>query len=430
MGCGLPAARVRTGIWLPAPAKAAVCHPQEWYCNEALQCAHHVAIELAEIFWGRCRRTFLGTMTGSAFATLLVGLLSLPVAAHAASLDGVLIYSTDDFGNPIGFDWDTEEMGHGLWRWETQVVGPWGGLGVLSGLPPDSLLDAPINAADFTVSMPLVDGENDFTLVGATGGGNDDYQRLAVNLFFDGILEYPSISVLVPAESPLSGGPPTLNRSDVILSLSSVEPLRMTPEGTYGDGTVTVSVSAASFRRDPALDVAIVAAHSLVADGTNNWIGVLRLFVEETAATNVAPRQGPGRPVSGVNVGGGVYVGPDISRGPQYGERPAAGDQVPTRDREPDAQTPTDALGAENAPPFASPSAASTAAPTTPAEVTSSPGPQVTAAPTEGKRGTPTAAGTPIPSAPTAQASPSGAQTRTARHSETTPSPGASPRHS
>ena len=371
-------------------------------------------------------------MIGSVFAILLVGLLSLPVAAQAASLDGVLIYSTDDFGNPIGFDWDIEKMGHGLWRWETQVVGPWGGLGILNGLPPDSLRGVPINADDFTISIPLVDGENDFTLVGATGGGNDDYQRLAVNLFFDGILEYPSISVLVPGDSPLSGGPPTLNRSDVILTLSSADPLRMTPEATYSDGTVTVSVRAASFRRDPSLEVAMVAPHSLVSNGTNNWVGILSLFVETSDAANAPPVQGPARPVSGVNVGGGVYVGPDISRGPQYDAgqavREMAGAQVPKR--EPDAQVPSGTVGAEIAQPITSPSEAPTAAATTPAAVTSSPGPQTTAAPTEGRRGTPTAAGTPVPSAPTAQASPSSARTGTTPHAETTPSPALSPRHS
>ena len=394
--------------------------------------ARHMADRLPRNSAGGRRRSCWGAVAGSALA-VLVGLSSLSISAQAVSLDGILIYSTDDFGNPIGFDWDTEKMGHGLWRWETQTVGPWGGLGVLSGLPPDSLRDAPINAADFTISIPLVEGQNDFTIVGATGGGNDDYQRQAVNLFFDGIFEYPSISVLVPGDSPLSGGPPTLNRSDVILTLSSAEPLRTTPETTYSDGTVTVSVSAASFRRDPSLDVSIVASHSLIADGTNNWIGVLRLAVQASDSPS-APLQGPSRPVSGINVGGGIHVGPDLSGGPQnasgQGVSNAVGAQVPKREAEPDAPALVETPDAENTQPIASPSEAPTAVSTTPAGGTSSPSPQVTVAPTDGKHGTPTAAASSVPTAPTAQASPSSARTGTAPHLQITPSPAPSGRHS
>lgn len=363
------------------------------------------------------------------FAILLAVLLSLPLGARAVSLDGVLIYAVDDFGNPVGFDWDAEKLGSGLWRWETQIRGQWGGLGILSGLPPESLRSAPLNGDDFAVSIPLVDHENDFTLVGATGGGNDDYQRIAVNLFFDGIVEYPSISVLVPGDSPVGGGAPAPNRSNVILNLESGDTLRMTAETAYTDGSVTVSVSAASFRRYPSLDVDIVAPHSLVSDGTKDWVGVLRLVVEAANAREAPVLRGPVQPATGVNIGGEVRVGPDRSGGPQYGGGYGAselkGMDVTKRGAELDVLTGTP--GVEDASQAASPSAAPTAAPTTPAAILSTPSPAATVAPTSGKQGTPTAASTPVPSAPTAPASPSVARTDAAARAAVTPSPAAHP---
>ena len=362
---------------------------------------------------------------------LLAVLLSLPLGARAVSLDGVLIYATDDFGNPIGFDWETETMGQGLWRWETLVARTqWHGLGILNDLPPDSLRGVPMNDADFTVSIPLADGVNDFTLVGATGGGNDDYQRLAVNLFFDAILDHPSISVLVPGDSPLSGGPPAPNRSDRIMTLSLDEPLRMTPQATYSDGTVSVSVIAASFRRYPDLDVAIVAPQSLVSDGTRNWVGVLRLAVEAADTQAMPVLRGPVRPAAPVNAGGEVRIGPDTMAGPQYAGGHGA-NALPGTDvlREAESGVPAlaDTSAAGDALQTASPSAVPTAASTTPAAAVSTPSPAASIAQTSGRQGTPATPGTPVPSTRIAPASPSVARTVTAAYAAVTPSPAAQP---
>ena len=370
------------------------------------------------------------------FGLLLIALVSCPIVAGAVSLDGIVVYSTDDFGNPIGFDWDADKMGHGLWRWDTQISGSWGGLGVLDGLPPDSFRKTPMNGDDFSISLSLIEGENDFTIVGATGGGNDDYQRIAVNLFFDGVVEYPSISILVPADSPLSGGQPTSNRSDLVLTLGLVEPLRMPVATTYSDDSDTVSVLAASFRRHPDVDVSIVGSHSLVGDGTMNWVGVLRLFVERIDSPSAPILRGPMGFSGRVTTGGEARVGPDLSGGPRYGAGPAAGDSNATQAARPHAaptapepqepQTPIETPSASEAEQTASPSVPSTAAPTTSAVATRSPA--VTAASPVKSQGTPTPAGTPVSSTPGVHASPSAARTGTAAAALVTPSPVEPPR--
>ena len=54
--------------------------------------------------------------------------------------------------------------------------------------------------ADVIVEIPLHDGENDFTLVGQPGitTAVDLYERYAINLYFDRVLDYPGIAVLYP----------------------------------------------------------------------------------------------------------------------------------------------------------------------------------------------------------------------------------------
>ncbi len=234
-------------------------------------------------------------------ATLTAVLLTSPALTRAVSLSGILLYSTDDFGNPSGWDETTESFAHKqLWR--TRVGGIWHALGVFAGLPPESLGRRPLNAPDFTLELPLYDGENVFTLLGeptaVTAG--DDFLRFALNLYLDGVTEYPGISVLFSRDGPPSGELPAPNPSGYLFALS-LEPMAQgTSSWVYEDGTVRVSVSGVSFlSSETVLPVDLMSPHAVAPSGHHDWFGVLTIRVEPLAESNVGrhgfPRStGPG----------------------------------------------------------------------------------------------------------------------------------------
>lgn len=234
--------------------------------------------------------------------TLAAGLLGTPTPCHGVSISGMLIYSADDLGNPSASDTFLGDIQAQLWR--TVVGGYWYGLGILTGLPPESFATPLLNAPDFTVDIPLKEGENDFTLLGEPGPAIriDDYTRFAINLYFDGAQDHPGISVLFPRDGSPTGSPTAPNRSAHIYSLG-LNQVQVPPQESYDNGVVSVSVSviAASFLppEDFAVDIDLVSAQRLVPSGQGDFIGVLKLQVEPSIhrsvtseGCQVAPRAG------------------------------------------------------------------------------------------------------------------------------------------
>ena len=249
-------------------------------------------------------------------AMLVVSVLLVPVGVPAVSLSGVMIYSTDDFGNPNGWDEVNQQYVHGqLWR--TQLGGIWYGLGVLSGLPFQSLATPPLNAPDFSLEVPLFEGENDFTLVGEPGPltETDRYDRFALSLYFDGVLDRPGISVLFPRRASRRGDAPTPNRSDNIYALS-LAPVSVAPETSYSNGADTVSVIAVTFLPPHSfgVDVDLVAPEAPMPNDNSDWIGILKLNVEGPSFA-AAPNVPPAPAAFGVAPGRAI-VGPDLLGAP------------------------------------------------------------------------------------------------------------------
>ncbi len=187
-------------------------------------------------------------MTRSSVA-LLALLLAFPFAAGAAVLSGVMIYATDANGTPVGPFNPAEERNMPGQLWRTLVLGyEWYGLGIMPGLPPANSDEPVLNMPDFSISIPLVEGDNDFSMVGEAGGltSTDPYTRFALNLYFDGILDHPGISVLFDRSGPLVGSSPVPNPSQVMYGLA-VNPVDGVADSTYTSGADTISVVAASF---------------------------------------------------------------------------------------------------------------------------------------------------------------------------------------
>ena len=256
-----------------------------------------------------------------AFASWLV----LPAPVSAVSISGIVLYTTDDFGTPNGFNTiDKGELQAQLWR--TALGGEWHILGVWNGLPPQSLGTPPLNGPDFMVEIPLTDGENDFTLVGQPGANTrvDEYERFAINLYLDGALDHPGISVLFPRNNSPAGSPTSPNRSDLLYSLA-LNQVKVAPQTTYDDGVVSVSVMAVSFLPGETFgDFDLVSPQSLVPSGTNDlggidYVGALKVMVGPSA--NPAGQQvlAPGAQGAGIIPGGiadgGTLHGPDIPIG-------------------------------------------------------------------------------------------------------------------
>lgn len=246
-----------------------------------------------------------------------------------------MVYAARDFGEPNSWDPVTETFKHGqLWR--TAVGGDWYGLGILPGLPPDNSDEPLANAPDFSIQISLSPGENDFTLLGEPSSltRTDDYQRFVLNLYFDGVLDHPGISVLFLRYGSRGGDTPAPVRYDTVYGLS-VAPVKVKPEMSYSDGSDTVTVLAVSFlapEKFP-MDYDKVSAHAPIpssmdptfhgqgADGLGgiDFIGVLKINVE---GPNDGPAGVPGVGAPGAFgvVPGSAAVGPDLG-----GYRPVPG---------------------------------------------------------------------------------------------------------
>ncbi len=264
----------------------------------------------------RTSDAMVATMTRACAIVALLAALILPTAAYGAVLTGIVIYSTDDFGNPSGYDWDREQIWAGeLWR--TQVHSHWYGLGIAARFPPDSLRSAPLNAPDFSIAIALVEGNNDFTLLGTYGTGSELDQRYALNLFFDGVQESPGISVLFTRQATWDAAPPSPNLSEILTGLS-VDSVRTSPQMTYFDGVDTVSVMEVHFLPIDAFPhVDLVSIHSPSPGDGEDRIGILRIIVEGPTGQPGAGLRDPGPRAFGMIPGGepahdSVGVGPSL----------------------------------------------------------------------------------------------------------------------
>ena len=312
---------------------------------------------MARVLSTRPRLTMLRSYMKRWLITVVLGVLALPVTARAVSLSGIVLYAADDFGNPNGVKTIlNNELDAQLWL--TAPNGNWYVLGVWTGLPPDALRVAPLNnPRDFSVEYPLTEGENDFTLLGQPGPltRGDDYLRYAVNLYFDGNLDQPGISVLFPRNSPPDGSPPSVNKANPgnIYSLSlqslNIDPQTLT---AYDDGVDRVTVSAASFLPPETfgVDFDLVSPHQLApspvgSDNAADYIGVLKIMVEADATGDSGPARGPGPGGFGLLPAAPISQaahGPDIPIGgaaANTGQMP----QLPTRR---DRDAPVDAVAA------------------------------------------------------------------------------------
>jgi len=274
---------------------------------------------------GPCLPDYAGATMRRATFALGALLLALPVAVPAVTLSGVMIYATDQWGTPNAWTGEAFVPGQ-LWR--TQLGGEWYGLGIMPGLPPTNSDEPLFNFPDFSISIPLSEGENDFTLVGEAGplSWTDRYTHFSINLYFDGVPDHPGISALFPRNTRLDGDAPIPNQSDVIYSLS-VAPVRGAPETTYTDGGNTVTVLAVSFLPPTLsrLDYDKVQAQQTIPTGGErppagdsggvDYVGVLKIDVEGLGSSGpIGVFPGP----ADFGVVPGAGVGPDLS-GPVLG---------------------------------------------------------------------------------------------------------------
>lgn len=388
-------------------------------------------------------------------AALAFFLLAIPLAAFAATLSGVMIFSTDHFGNPSAWNAQGQDFAHGqLWR--TRLGGDWYGLGLLSGLPPANS-DAPVlNAPDFSVRIPLSQGENNFTLVGepSTLTRQDDFSHFALNLYFDGILDHPGISVLFPRYASRRGSTPLTNSATVMYALSLAQ-VKTVGEMTYSDGVNTVSVIAVSFLPSEKFgaDYDKVSAHAIMPSSVNpgangpgadglggfDYAGVLKINVEGPsdaaaiwvpgvpAAAPAGGRVDIGSSLGGDNAGYGVPMrteqlgaaGGDALESDQIGVYAAQQTRGADSTAAPDAET-TPAVGQTPTPIETAAAAPATPTPRSTPQASGSPGVDRQLTPTPAAtRGSPT----PAPRASVPGVSPPGA--RAAERSDHTPAPGA-----
>jgi hypothetical protein len=183
----------------------------------------------------------------------------------------------------------------------------------------------PVNFPDFSIELPLDDGENDFTLLGEPGPitWSDDYQRFVLNLYFDGSFDAPGISVLFPRFAPPEGAPPSENRAPDAIYSFDLALVQAEPSMVYDDGVSRVSVSAVSFLPpERFVSVNLVDRYTLAPGGQPDGIGTLRLFVEPS--TGERPVVGPGPTGFGPLTGGQPAV-PVVRPGFGGGAVPSTG---------------------------------------------------------------------------------------------------------
>ena len=258
-------------------------------------------------------------MMGRVLPLFLLLLTAAPAAA--VSISGIMVYSADDFGTPSGFDTFDRPEAPEMHMWRTYAAGKWHSLAVYEGLPPQSLTGRPrpLNAGDFSVDIPLIDGENYFTIVGEPGPitATDTYQRFVVNLYFDGGLNAPGISALFERYAPEEGGVTSANRSQYLYSFDVILAQKRSPGiddvgyDVYDDGFERVTVTGASFLpEDRFISVDAVAGQRIGQSGTSDFVGSLVVLVE--------PSEG-GTGVGGIGGGtggrGGVATGTGQPRG-------------------------------------------------------------------------------------------------------------------
>lgn len=252
-------------------------------------------------------------------ALLVLACVLVPLRGRvqaASTITGIVVYSADFRGMPTGFDPQSATIEAGQ-LWHTFSSSRWFGLGVLRGLPPESFTTPLLNAGDFGIRIPLESGDHDFTLVGEPGPLTEDdgYDSWALNIFLDGVVDRPAISVLFPRGAYRYGVAPRPNGAEVTVALPVV-PVSGVPQDSYDDGRTRITVSAVSFlppHRFVDVDLVSSAAPVPSADGQSDWVGVLRVSVETTAP--VAAGRGGSRAIGpeafGVVAMDGVAVGGD-----------------------------------------------------------------------------------------------------------------------
>jgi len=349
------------------------------------------------------------------FATLVLCVLAVvgpATPAGAVSLSGVMLYSVDDFGNPSGLDWDTEQLGTGM-VWRTERHAHWYGLGVSAGLPPASLGAPLLNTPDFRLEVPLYLGDNTFTVVAqGGGGGGGDAQRFVLNIFLDGQFDLPAASVLLARHDAPERLATMRNRGDVVLTFAA-EPVRFPSEPVYDDGAVRVFVPTAYFGWDDATWRAdLVSPGVPEPDGKPDVVGFFSVVVDEAEPPD-APRVGGGAPglaVPNVDVPLAPRLVPGAAPLPEQGRvAPGPAAQAPTRatdsvdDSEQGAGDPTEATPHPPTPATARPTGATSPGPTPspqvtprtpPAPTASTPPPATPSPPFRTPPGSPTPAGT------------------------------------
>lgn len=225
--------------------------------------------------------------------------------AGAVSITGIMLYSTDDHGNPSGTSTFTEERFEAQ-TWRTMIEANVYGLGVIEGLPPESVNRPFLNYPDFSLEVALDEGENYFTVVGEAPPIEDVYDRFAVNLYFDGDQTTPGISVLFPRNADPDGSPVAESRAyeNQVYGLLR-QPVNARPKTYYDDGFYRVSVLRASFLSAERANVSVdrMMTQSQAASGTSDWVGSLVVMVEPSES--FGPAGGPRVPVAGGGGGGG-----------------------------------------------------------------------------------------------------------------------------
>jgi len=255
-----------------------------------------------------------------------IALLCVSAPASAVSLNGIVVYSTDDFGTPSGVDTLDRPEDPEMHLWRTYSAGKWHALAVYQGLPPQSLSGRPrpLNSSDFSVFIPLEEGENFFTIVGEPGPitATDQFQRYAVNLYFDGGMLNPGISMLFPRYAPETGGATGPNRSQFIYSFD-VSLVQQRSPGIddsgyeyYDDGFFRVTVTEASLLpEDHFMSIDLLSGRSFKPSGVSDFVGSLVILVEPSAGAS-----GTGNVPRGAVGGGGI---PNRSGIPGGGGGPA-----------------------------------------------------------------------------------------------------------
>lgn len=279
------------------------------------------------------RRFWCGCFCG---LTILV-MLGLAGRAGAVSISGIMIYSTDDFGNPNGYETYNGTFQAQMWRTLARAGIEWYGLGVTSGLPPKSIDDPFLNFPDFSVDLPLDEGENYFTLFAEPGPltATDDYQRFLISVYFDGNLEEPGISVLFPRYAEPDGSAVAEARPNDDQRYGFMLQKISTPTNTYyDDGIHRVSVLRASLLPPERANMSVdrLRAHALAPGGVDgDWIGAMVVSVQPSESFGAgggvpAPAGGSGGGGRGGGLGGGLNP---VGGGGVYAPPGAVGQPAP-----------------------------------------------------------------------------------------------------